>query len=249
MKPKVSIITVVFNGEKIIEKTMQSVLAQTYNNIEYIIVDGKSTDKTLEIINQYRDKISILISEKDSGLYDAMNKGLAVATGDYVWFMNGGDQIADADVLSKIFSSNIDADVYYSDTALIDENGKYLSLLSEIGHNNAPDNLSAKSMQRGMVVCHQSFIARRSISSPFNLKYKISADIDWVIKCLKKSQKNHKLNFCLSKFMTGGVSSRNRWRAVKERYFLFNEHYGITKNLYNHIFVLGRVAANLFKKA
>jgi glycosyltransferase involved in cell wall biosynthesis len=244
MKPKVSIITVVFNGEKIIEKTMQSVLAQTYSNIEYIIVDGKSTDNTLQIIEKYKDRISVVISEKDSGLYDAMNKGLQVATGDYVWFMNGGDQINDADVLTNLFSQNIDADIFYSDTNLIDESGKYLSLLSEIGHNNAPANLTHKSMQRGMVVCHQSFIAKKNITSPFNLKYKISADIDWVIKCLKKSKKNYKLDFCLSKFMTGGVSSKNRWRAVRERFVLFNEHFGFARNLYNHLFVMGRV----FKK-
>lgn len=248
MKPKVSIITVVFNGENIIEKTMQSVFAQTYDNIEYIIVDGKSSDNTLSIIEKYKEKISVLISEKDKGLYDAMNKGLQVATGDYVWFMNGGDQIADAQVLAKIFSLNIDADIFYSDTALIDENGKYLSLLSEIGHNNAPDNLTAKSMQRGMVVCHQSFIAKRNITSPFNLKYKISADIDWVIKCLKKSKNNHKLSFCLSKFMTGGVSSKNRWRAVRERFILFDEHFGTARNLYNHIFVMGRVFKNAISR-
>ena len=248
MKPKVSIITVVFNGENIIEKTIQSVLAQTYTNIEYIIVDGKSKDKTLQIIDKYKERISIVISEKDSGLYDAMNKGLRAATGDYVWFMNGGDQINDADVLTKIFAQNIDSDIFYSDTTLIDEEGKYLSLLSEIGHNNAPDNLTHKSMQRGMVVCHQSFIARRNITSPFNLKYKISADIDWVIKCLKNSKKNHKLNFCLSKFMTGGVSSKNRWRAVRERFVLFNEHFGLARNLYNHIFVLLRVIKKAFHR-
>ena len=246
MKPKVSIITVVFNGENIIEKTMQSVLDQTYPNIEYIIVDGKSTDKTLQIIEKYKERIAVLISEKDKGLYDAMNKGLSAATGDYVWFMNGGDQINDADVLTTIFSQNIDADIFYSDTNLIDEEGKYLSLLSEIGHNNAPQNLTYKSMQRGMVVCHQSFIAKRDITSPFNLKYKISADIDWVIKCLKKSKLSHKLDFCLSQFMVGGVSSKNRWRAVRERFFLFNEHFGVVRNLYNHVFVLFRVIKTAF---
>ena len=248
MKPKVSVITVVFNGENIIEKTMQSVFAQTYPHIEYIIVDGKSTDNTLQIIEKYKEKISVLISEKDNGLYDAMNKGLAVATGDYVWFMNGGDQINDFDVLTNVFAQNIESDIFYSDTNLIDEEGKYLSLLSEIGHNNAPANLTHKSMQRGMVVCHQSFIARRNITSPFNLNYKISADIDWVIKCLKNSKKNHKLNFCLSKFMTGGVSSKNRWRAVRERFVLFNEHFGIARNLYNHIFVLLRVIKKAFHR-
>ncbi len=246
MSVKVSIITVVFNGEHIIEKTIQSVLSQTYTDFEYIIIDGKSTDRTLEIIDQYKSKIQILVSEKDNGLYDAMNKGLALATGEYVWFMNGGDQIGDPEVLSKIFTSNINADIFYSDTALIDEQGKYLSLLSEIGHNNAPHPLTWKSMERGMVVCHQSFIVKRALTNPFDLQYKISADIDWVIQCLKKSKSNHKFNFCISKFMVGGVSSKNRWRAVKERFRLFNKHYGLLRNLYNHIFILKRIISKSF---
>ncbi len=247
MTPKISIITVVYNGGALLEKTILSVLSQTYSNIEYIIVDGKSTDNTLEIVEKYKSKIATVISEKDDGLYHAMDKGLKLATGDYVWFMNCGDQINDEKTVEKIFENNTSADIYYSDTALIDESGKFLSLLSETSHNTAPDPLTPDAMSRGMAVCHQSFIVRRSIAPPFELRFKISADIDWVIKCLKKSTSNIKLSFCLSKFLVGGISSQNRWRAVSERFVLYNQHFGLLKNLYNHIFVVGRVVKKMFK--
>ncbi|MCX6181996.1 MAG: glycosyltransferase family 2 protein [Bacteroidetes bacterium] len=247
MTPKISIITVVYNGGTLLEKTILSVLSQTYSNIEYIIVDGKSTDNTLAIVEKYKSKIAKVISEKDSGLYHAMDKGLKLATGDYVWFMNCGDQINDEKTVEKIFAEKIAADIFYSDTALIDEEGLFLSLLSEVSHNKAPDPLTPKSMSRGMAVCHQSFIVKRSIAPPFELRYKISADIDWVIKCLKKSTVNYKLPFCLSKFLVGGISSQNRWTAVKERFVMYNHHFGLVKNLYNHIFVVGRVVKKMFK--
>ena len=159
--PKISIITVVYNGGKLLEKTMCSIFAQTYSNLEYIVVDGKSTDNTMEIVARYKSKIAQVISEKDSGLYDAMNKGLKVATGDYVWFVNCGDQICAPNTIDKMLADKQNADLYYSDTELIDEQGEFLSMLSEIGHNNAPDPLTWKSMERGMVVCHQSFVVKR----------------------------------------------------------------------------------------
>ena len=246
--PKISVITVVYNGGKLLEKTMCSIFSQTYSNIEYIIVDGKSSDNTMEIVAQYKSKIAQVISEKDSGLYDAMNKGLKVATGDYVWFVNCGDQICEPNTIEKMLADGQDIDVYYSDTELIDDRGEFLSMLSEIGHNNAPDPLTWKSMERGMVVCHQSFVVKRSIAPVFDLKFKISADIDWVIKCLKQSRSNRKLPFPLSKFLVGGVSSENRWRAVRERFVLYQYHYGLLRNLYNHLFVLGRVFKNVLKK-
>ncbi len=247
MEPQISIITVVYNGGALLEKTILSVLSQTYTNIEYIIVDGKSTDGTLSIIEKYKSKIAKVISEKDNGLYHAMDKGLKLATGKYVWFMNCGDQINDEKTVERIFEKNVDADIYYSDTALIDEQGKYLSLLSEVSHNTAPDPLTPQAMSRGMAVCHQSFIVKRSIAPAFDLHYKISADIDWVIKCLKQSSANCKLSFCLSKFLVGGISSQNKWRAVRERFVLYTKHFGLSRNLYNHIFVVGRVLKKLFK--
>ncbi|MFM7022691.1 MAG: glycosyltransferase family 2 protein [Flavobacteriales bacterium] len=248
MQAQLSIITVVYNGGALLEKTILSVLEQSYPHIEYIIVDGKSTDNTMQIVEKYKSRIDRIVSEKDTGLYHAMDKGLKLATGRYVWFMNCGDQINDAQTVEKMFAEKVDADIYYSDTALIDEEGKFLSLLSEVSHNNAPDPLTPLSMSRGMAVCHQSFIVKRSIAPPFDLHYKISADIDWVIKCLKKSKRNHKLSFCLSKFLVGGISSKNRWRAVRERFVMYNKHFGLVRNLYNHIFVVGRVVKKMLRK-
>src|SRR5579863_7406616 len=108
--PTLSVITIVYNNVRDIERTILSVLNQTYPHIEYIVVDGLSTDGTLEIIKRYKTKISKLISEKDEGIYDAMNKGLAVATGDYVVFMNSGDEFYEAETVSKVFAASSGAD-------------------------------------------------------------------------------------------------------------------------------------------
>src|ERR1700761_5559382 len=107
-QPKLSVITVVYNDVSAIEHTMLSVLNQTYANIEYILIDGLSTDGTLNIIKKYQDRIK-LISEKDEGIYDAMNKGLSMATGDYVLFMNSGDEIYATDTVAKVFATANDA--------------------------------------------------------------------------------------------------------------------------------------------
>ena len=118
-KPKLSVTTIVYNNVKDIERTMLSVINQTYTNIEYIIVDGLSTDGTIKVINRYSPNISKLISEKDDGIYDAMNKGLAAATGDYVLFMNSGDEFFARDTVAQVFASAPDADIYYGETEMI----------------------------------------------------------------------------------------------------------------------------------
>src|ERR1700761_112956 len=124
--PRLSIITIVYNNASDIERTILSVINQTYKNIEYIIIDGASTDGTLNIIGKYRDSISKLVSEPDKGIYDAMNKGLQQATGDYVLFMNSGDEIYAGDTVEKIFNTEPDADIYYGETEMINADGKSL---------------------------------------------------------------------------------------------------------------------------
>src|ERR1700761_611826 len=124
--PKLSVITIVYNNVRDIERTMLSVINQTYQNVEYIIVDGLSNDGTLDIIHKYSDKVAKLISEKDEGIYDAMNKGLAAATGDYVIFMNSGDEFYDINTVSNVFASEPGADIYYGETEMINENGENL---------------------------------------------------------------------------------------------------------------------------
>lgn len=125
--PKFSIITVTYNAAAVIEDTLQSVITQTYKNIEYIIIDGASTDRTMEIIGRYRKHIHTVVSEPDRGLYDAMNKGIRLATGDYVCFLNAGDELHEDDTLQLIVHSLTGLaglpDVIYGRTAIVDEEG------------------------------------------------------------------------------------------------------------------------------
>lgn len=122
---KISIITVCFNAESIIEETIKSVISQTYNDIEYIIVDGKSTDSTMEIIKKYADKIDKIISEPDKGIYDAMNKGISLATGNFINFMNAGDTFSSPDAVKNVVMQiEEDSDVVYGDSTMIGYNGQ-----------------------------------------------------------------------------------------------------------------------------
>ena len=147
--PLISVITVVYNGEEHIGRTIESVIDQTYKQIEYIIIDGKSTDKTLNIIAGFKG-VDLLLSEPDSGLYDAMNKGLKVATGDYVWFLNAGDQIYSKDTV-ELMVAGLEGlpDIIYGGTMIIDENQ------NEIGDRRLrpPEKLTWRSFRQGMVVC------------------------------------------------------------------------------------------------
>ena len=235
-KPKITIVTVVFNAKSLIEKTIQSVLSQTYPFIEYIIIDGASTDGTIDILNKYRSRITTVVSEKDSGIYDAMNKGLKRATGDYVLFLNAGDELFGTDTLSLIFNTSEGADVYYGNTKIIDKDGV------ELGNRRLtpPANLNWKSLRFGMCVSHQSFIPKRIICEPYNLDYKISSDIDWMISILKKSHIVIHVNLNISKFLEGGLSVKNRNKALKERFKIMEAHYGFVATLFNHVYILIR---------
>lgn len=129
--PKFSIITVTYNAGAVLEDTIQSVITQTYRNVEYIIVDGGSKDHTLDIINRYREHIQILVSEPDKGLYDAMNKGIRLATGDYLCFLNAGDELHEDDTLQLMVHSITGTglpDVLYGETAIVDEEGHFLRM-------------------------------------------------------------------------------------------------------------------------
>jgi glycosyltransferase involved in cell wall biosynthesis len=231
--PKISIITVVYNGESTLEATIKSIACQSYCNIEYIIVDGKSKDSTIDIIKKYESKISKWISEPDNGIYDAMNKGIELATGDYLWFMNSGDEIADSTILEKVFLSAVDSDIYYGETMMIDENG------NEIGSRrlNTPEKLTWKSFKRGMRVSHQSFIVKKSLVSPYNLKYKFSADFEWCLLAIKRASKITNTHLFLSKFLDGGITKQNIAPGLKERFKIMCEQYGLISTLYNHLFI------------
>lgn len=235
-QPKISVITVVYNGATLIERTIQSVLLQTYSNIEYLIIDGASTDGTLGKIQPYKSNINYFVSEPDSGIYDAMNKGLKAATGEYVWYMNAGDTIYNKDTLSSVFKNATDADIYYGDTEEVDIDGKKVRMR----RMRYPENLSFKSFKMGMVVSHQSIIIKKEITSLYNLKYLISSDIDWVINALKKSHKIVNTKQTLCKYLIGGKARKNFLRSNMERFFILVKHYGFLPTLMNHFIFLFR---------
>lgn len=159
-KPLISIVTVVFNGEQFLEKTICSVVNQTYRNIEYIIIDGGSLDRTLDIIKKYDDKIYCWISEQDEGIYDAMNKAIKLYSGDYIWFLNAGDTIYNDDVIANMFNVLTNADIYYGATQLVDIANNDKKLVK------APEILDFDSLGKGMIVSHQSVVLKRSCVLP-----------------------------------------------------------------------------------
>lgn len=239
-QPKISIITVVYNGGAEIEGTIKSVLEQTYSNIEYVIIDGASTDATKAIVESYGNVIDRFISEPDNGIYDAMNKGLAKATGDFVWFMNCGDRIFEMDTVSRIVAKmDTDTDIVFGEVMQVDGKRRYLGTRTERTTQKLPAQLDFYSLQKGMVVCHQAFLPRRAIA-PIYLEDNLSADIDWVIKCLKKSKKNTPTGMILAQFLIGGISKQQHRKSLFGRYKILQKHYGFFPNIWNHISIFGR---------
>ena len=234
--PIISIVTVTFNADQLLERTLKSVFDQTYKAIEYIVVDGASTDKTMEIVARHRSHFATVISEKDKGIYDAMNKGLRHATGDYVLFLNAGDELFEVNTLEKVFADFDGADAYYGQTMIVDEKG------NELGSRRLtpPTNLNWKSLQFGMCVSHQSFIAKRSIACEYNLNYKISADIDWTIRVLKQANRTVHTGLFISRFLEGGTSAKRRKLGLKERWTIMVDHYGFFRTCFNHALILFR---------
>ena len=233
--PKFSIITVTYNAGKVMEDTIQSVIFQTYRNVEYIIVDGGSTDHTLEVANKYRDRISKIISEPDKGLYDAMNKGIRLATGDYLCFLNAGDELHENETLQKMvhtLNANQLPDVIYGETAIVDEQGHFLHMR----RLSAPKQLHWKSFKQGMLVCHQAFFARRelAVAHPYDLQYRFSADFDWCIRIMKQSQYLHNTGLILVDYLNEGMTTRNHKASLKERFRIMAKHYGWFSTVLHH---------------
>jgi glycosyltransferase involved in cell wall biosynthesis len=217
---KISIITVCFNAEKTIEQTIKSVLSQTYANIEYIIVDGKSIDSTLRIVNKYK-KISKVISEKDNGLYDAMNKGVKLAKGQVIYFLNADDVLIDKNVVREVmveFENNKldfvlgDIDCFYPDTNSIVRKNGFSSI---------------EKIRNGVMPPHQaSFVKKTFLKKyPFNIKYKSSSDFDFFCNLLKEKPRIKKLNKVIARMIMTGVSSNNISYYETEK--IVYEHFGV----------------------
>ncbi len=236
-KPVFSIITVVYNNAKLLELTIKSVASQTWSGVEYIVVDGGSTDGTLDTIRKWKTHIHQWISEPDNGLYDAMNKGLRLATGDYVWFVNAGDEIFAPYTIEQIANlASPKDDVLYGEVMLVDAHRRPLGTRSQLTTQKLPLYLDWQSLQYGMVVCHQGFIARRTIA-PLYRTDNLAADIDWVIRVLKKSRKNTYVPDIFANYLIGGISKQRHLRALLDRYKILHSHYGAIPNLLNHSYI------------
>ena len=240
LTPKFSVITVCYNAQATIEDTIQSVIAQTYHHVEYIIVDGASKDRTLSIINRYRDRITTVVSEPDKGLYDAMNKGLRLATGDYVCFLNAGDSFHEDDTLQQMVHTLRELtelpDVLYGETALVDAEGHFVRMR----RLQAPEHLTWHSFRQGMLVCHQAFFAKRTLAEPYDLRYRFSADFDWCIRIMKKSKVLHNTHLTLIDYLEEGMTTRNHKASLHERFRIMAKHYGWLSTVAHHAWFVVR---------
>jgi len=221
----VSVITVVFNGVKNIEGTILSVLNQSYRNVEYLVVDGGSTDGTLDVIRKYEDKIDRLVSEPDKGIYDAMNKGIGLATGEWINFMNCGDRFASRDVL-EMFNGNFNgADLVYGDA--IQEYPTFQTKFKKF---------PLTSMWREMPFCHQAAFVKASLMKEykFDLHYRLSADYDFIYRAYVANKKFVYVDklVCLFDFK-GGASKSYAFDSIDERRHSSLKHrYSVWKRLY-----------------
>ncbi len=215
-KPFISVITIVFNGEKEIEKTIQSVLEQSYKNFEYIIIDGGSTDSTIDIIKQYENKVDYWLSEPDHGIYDAMNKGIELAGGEWIIFMNAGDYFFEKDILSRVFSINLASyDLVYGHC--------------EVRYEGYAKIIQARPLHdlwTGMNFYHQSSFVKTALMKQykFNTRYKIAADFDFVYQIFLKKHAFKDIDITISSFDAGGVSGKKYIQTLKEQRDSLKKH-------------------------
>jgi glycosyltransferase involved in cell wall biosynthesis len=254
---KFTVITITFNAEKVVERTLESVFRQTYEDVEHLIIDGASTDGTVALAEDYKQRSDasgcghkvIVHSEPDEGIYDAMNKGLSQAMGDYVVFMNAGDcfpaddtleQIAHRCRLNDLPDDSLPA-VLYGLTNIIDGEGRFLHPRQK----TPPEKLTWRSFRQGMLVCHQAFYARTDIAKnlQYDTRYRYSADVDWCIRVMREAEQMG-LPFCnigmvVANYMEEGTTTRHHQESLRERYQVMSRHYGrITTFLFHCWFVV-----------
>ena len=238
--PKFSIITVTYNAATVIEPTLQSIVAQTYRNIEFLLIDGGSTDNTVEIVRNSGVEIAYLVSERDKGLYDAMNKGIERATGDYLCFLNAGDSFHAPDVLEKIVATipqkETMPDILYGETAEVDEKRKFVRMR----RLQAPEKLDWRSFRHGMLVCHQAFFARRTLVPAYDLTYRFSADVDWCIRVMKVSKDIVNTHVVIVDYLQNGLSLQNHRASLIERFRIMSKHYGMLPTIVRHVWFVIR---------
>ncbi len=243
MHKLISVITINFNHLEGLKNTFHSIVSQTDRlRLEWIVVDGNSSDGSAEFLNQNADNFDVLVIESDKGIYDAMNKGLQLATAPYVWFMNSGDTMHSKDSAAAAIHliENEKPDVVYSDTMFVTPEMEQIGKISELKPQPFPSKLTFGSFRFGMNICHQSFIVKKSLTSTYHLEYRQAADVDWIIQILKKNPNTAISETLLSNFEVGGSSYQHTKKAWKERFNVLTKHYGLLPNLLAHVWIIIR---------
>lgn len=248
MKPTFSIVTVTWNAADVIAATLASVREQSCVDFEYLVVDGASTDDTLSMVRAAAIDNTRIVSEPDKGLYDAMNKAIGLAQGEYIIWLNAGDTFAAPDSLARMaVAAQSHPDVIYGQTQLVNSERQVVGMR----HLSAPEHLTVDSFKQGMLVCHQAFVARREIMPQYDMQYRFSADYDWCIRVLQVSKHNFYLGDApVISFLNEGMTGRNHKASLKERYRVMCHYYGTLPTMARHLgFALRHLRRKLCQQA
>ena len=246
-----TVVTITYNAEAVLQRTLDSVFAQTYKGVEHLIIDGASKDRTLALVEAYKQKSDesetehkvIIQSEPDHGIYDAMNKGLTQASGDYIVFMNAGDSFPQADTLEQVVhrckltempTAELPG-VLYGNTDVVDGDGHYL----HPRRLQPPAKLTWRSFRQGMLVCHQAFYARTDIAKnlQYDTRYRFSADVDW---CIRMGLPLYNIGIVVANYMEEGQTTKNHKASLRERYLVMQRHYGVIQTFLLHCWFVVR---------
>lgn len=234
--PLISIITITYNAASTLGATMQSVKSQRFADYEHLVIDGASTDSTLAVARMQGSGKVRIVSEPDNGLYDAMNKGLHMARGRYVLFLNAGDRFASPDTLA-LYGGALEQNpaVVYGDTDLVNAHGQYVGPR----HLSAPRVLTKDSFRAGMLVCHQAFMVRRDLAPDYDLSYRLSADYDWCLHCLEQAERSGEkcvnLNQVTIHYLNEGLTTSHRFASLRERFLIMSKHFGLLSTAGRHM--------------
>lgn len=258
LHPVFTIATVTYNAYDTLQRTLDSVASQTYPFIEHLIIDGRSTDHTLSLIQRYVNNNTTvghphnirLLCEPDGGLYDAMNKAISLATGDYIVFLNAGDKFPSPDTIEMLAKYSdahhkdpFNPGILYGQTDLVDANGKFLR------HRRLqpPSKLNWTDFRWGMLVCHQAFYVRCDIAKNilYDLRYRFSADFDWCIRIMRYIHKRRirivNTNLLLCHYLSEGMTTSNHKASLVERFRIMRQHYGLLSTLFCHLWFALRI--------
>lgn len=242
MEKMFSIVTVTWNAADVIGPTIEGIKAQTCTDFEWLVVDGASSDGTVAMAEAAGVANTRIVSEPDKGLYDAMNKAMRLARGKYLIWMNAGDAFADSQALQRLADvASGNPGVIYGQTQLVDSSRRVVGMR----HLTAPAKLTVDSFKRGMLVCHQAFVARRDIAPQYDLAYRFSADYDWCIRVLKTSECNaYAGDKPVISFLTDGMTDKNHKASLKERFGIMCRYYGTLPTVLRHLSFVPRYLLN-----